>query len=387
MENQVNRRDFLKLSAAAGVGFVLGEQTTKGSNSCKKETLPRRTLGKTGIQLPVLSMGVSSNHLPVVRAAYNSGVIHFDTANGYQNGKTEEMLGDFFAGKDRDSFVLATKIYEKTPGDLSQRFAEKFETSLKRLRTDYIDILYYHDVSTTDEVNCQPVLDVMLKLKKEGRVKHIGISTHSNEPEVIHTMVDNGNYDVVLTAYNFNQQHHDPLNAAIKRAVESGMGVIGMKAMMGGYMDKERTQKVNAKAALKWVLQNPGIHTVLAGYTSFEELEECLEAVSDLKLTEKESEFLTSVNKHTLLYCQGCRKCVPQCPQKLPVPDMMRAYMYYYGYNDPAMTRDIISAFPLSQNPCSSCVQCNIRCSAGFFVKEKINDMMRIRKTPDKFMI
>ncbi|MDR1154225.1 MAG: aldo/keto reductase [Bacteroidales bacterium] len=383
-KNTVNRRHFLKMSATVA-GIVLAPEMAASTDG--KKGLPRRTLGKTGIQLPVLSMGVSSNHLPVLRAAYHSGVIHFDTANGYQNGRTEEMLGDFFAGKPRDSFILSTKIYEKDRQRLAQGFAEKFETSMKRLKTDYVDILYYHDVRTVEEVNCQPVLDVMLKLKKEGRVRYIGVSTHSNEAEVIHTMLDNGNYDVALAAYNFNQHHSSQLDAAFERAVKAGMGIIGMKAMAGGFLDKEHTQKINGKAALKWVLQNPQITTVLAGYTSFDELDECLEASTDSQLTEKEKEYLAAVNRRTLLYCRGCRSCTAQCPQRLPIPDLMRAYMYHYGYKNPAMAHETVMGLSLPDHPCGQCTECTVTCTAGFRVAEKIKDIARIRKEPGEFMV
>lgn len=383
--SNINRRHFLKTSASVGAGMVLAPVTT--SNSHGKKKLPRRTLGKTGLHIPVLSMGVSSNHLPVLRAAYNSGIIHFDTANGYQNGKTEEMLGDFFAGKSRESFILSTKIYEKDKQRLAQGFAEKFETSMKRLKTGYVDMLYYHDVSTVDEVNCQPVLDVMLKLKKEGRVKYIGVSTHSNEAEVIHTMLDNGNYDVVLAAYNFNQHHSAQLDAAFERAVKSGMGIIGMKAMAGGFLDKEHTQKINAKAALKWVLQNPQITTVLAGCTSFDELDECLEASTNAKITKKEKEYLAVVNQRTLLYCQGCRVCTTQCPQHLPIPDLMRAYMYNYGYKNPALAHETVMGLSLPDSPCGQCAECTVTCTAGFQVAGKVKDIVRIREVPEEFIV
>jgi predicted aldo/keto reductase-like oxidoreductase len=384
-QHTIHRRHFLKASAAAGAGLLFSHKVQ--TNPYETKTIPQRTLGKTGLRLPVLSMGISSNHLPVLRAAYRSGVTHFDTANGYQNGKTEEMLGGFFADKPRESFILSTKIYEKDRQRLAQGFAEKFETSMKRLRTSYVDILYYHDVSTVEEVNCTPVLEVMLKLKKEGRVKHIGVSTHSNEAEVIHAMLDNGRYDVVLAAYNFNQHHSAELDAAFERAAKAGMGIVGMKAMAGGFLDREHTRKINGKAALKWVLQNPKITTVLAGFTSFDELDECLEASTDPALTDAEKEYLAALNRKTLLYCRGCRTCTSQCPHRLPIPDLMRAYMYHYGYKNTVMARETVMGLPLPGHPCGQCAECTVSCKAGFHVAEKVRDIVRIRETPEEFIV
>ena len=115
MKNKsLNRRDFLRLSAVAGAGAMIGPPATAlalhVTSANKVNEFPVRTLGRTGMKVPVLSMGVMRADNPnVVRAAYNSGITHFDTANGYQNGRNEEMLGNFFKDKPRNSFTIATK--------------------------------------------------------------------------------------------------------------------------------------------------------------------------------------------------------------------------------------------------------------------------------------
>ena len=79
-------------------------------------------------------------------------------------------------------------------------------------------------------------------LKKEGRVRFIGISTHSNEPEVIDAMIEDGFWDIVLTAYNFKMDHVTAMTAAVERADKAGLGVVAMKTMAGGFLDKEKTK-------------------------------------------------------------------------------------------------------------------------------------------------
>ncbi|MDR1864988.1 MAG: aldo/keto reductase [Bacteroidales bacterium] len=387
--NQVNRRNFLRLSATAGAAFALKPAGIQAAEVAGSETkMPERTLGRTGIKLPLLSMGVMRADNPaVVRAAYNAGIFHFDTANGYQNGKNEEMLGEFFSGKPRDSYILATKVKTGTGENAAAQFLEKFETSMKRLKMEYVDILYFHALSSPDEVNFPGVVETMVKLKKSGRVKHLGISTHSNEPAVIDAAVDNGNYDVVLTAYNFNQGHLAELNAAIDRAAGAGLGVVAMKTMAGGYLDKERTKKVNIRAALKWAWQNPNIHTAIPGFTSFDELEECLDSVNHLEMTPEEKSFLSAVNCKNGLYCQGCKSCIAQCTQHLPIPDMMRAYMYSYGYRSPLLAKETILALNLPDNPCKKCTSCNVACTKGFQVAEKISDITRLQQIPNDFLV
>ena len=120
--NHVNRRNFLKLSASAGALALVPTGIQAKESDINKKKLPERTLGKrTGIKLPVLSMGVMrADNQSVVRAAYNSGIVMFDTANGYQNGKNEEMLGEFFADKPRESYIMATKVKESISDEIGR---------------------------------------------------------------------------------------------------------------------------------------------------------------------------------------------------------------------------------------------------------------------------
>ncbi|MDR2848574.1 MAG: aldo/keto reductase [Bacteroidales bacterium] len=387
--NQVNRRNFLRLSTAAGAALVVPAGVQAVTNSSSEPKFEERILGRTGIKVPILSMGVMKADNPnVVNAAYKSGIYLFDTANGYQNGKNEEMLGTFFKGKARNSFVLATKVKVKADeADAGAKFIEKFEISMKRLKLKYVEILYYHAIDNADHVNSPAIVEAMVKLKKDGRIKNIGVSTHSNEPNVINAAIDNGNYDVVLTAYNFTQAHHDELDAALERAVKAGLGTVAMKTMAGGFLDKERTKKVDVKAALKWAWKNPNIHTAIPGFVSFDELETCLEAAGNPEMTEAEKQFIAEASCQHGLYCQGCKSCIAQCPQQLPIPDMMRAYMYNYGYKSPMLAKDTILALNLSDNPCKKCTSCHVKCINGFQVAEKISDITRLQNIPNEFLV
>ncbi len=381
--NQVNRRNFLKLSATAGAVLALSPISSVQAQSSGKQNnqMPERVLGKTGMKVPILSMGVMrADNQSIVRAAYNSGVIFFDTANGYQNGRNEEMLGEFFADKPRNSFYIATKAKMDMGDKAAESFLDKFNTSMKRLKMEYVDILYIHALSNAEEVNYKPIVDVLVQLKKEGRVKFVGISTHSNEPQVIDAMIANGNYDVVLTSYNFSQKHLDALNPALERAVKAGLGVVAMKTMAGA-------KGVDAKAALKWALQNPNIHTAIPGYVSFDQLEDCLDAVAHLELNDEEKKFLSTIAYNSLLYCQGCQSCVGQCPERLPIPDLMRAYMYNYGYKNPSLAKETMMELALSENPCGKCSECKVSCISGFRVAEKVKDITRIQHIPAEFLV
>ena len=397
----LNRRDFLKvgltgLVATGATSLLLADGQKKGKEAQKKpqtssepqppggrrEGFIYRTLGRTGVVLPVVSMGVMNADNPeLVRAALDSGLVHLDTANVYQRGRNEEMIGQVLKGRPRDSFFIATKVKE------DEKFMELLDLSLKRLGLDYVDILYLHNLSKRDNVLKPENLEVMEKAKKSGKARFIGVSTHSNEPEVIRAAVEAKIYDVVLSGYNFRKDYLKDLDAAIAEAVKAGVGIIAMKTMAGAFWDKQRTQPINTKAALKWALNNPNITTAIPGMTTFDQLKSNLEVVKDLKLTPEELVDLKLGEAKNLagLYCQGCERCVPQCPKALPIPELMRAYMYAYGYKNLAAAHELVSSLNLPDNPCAGCEQCSVSCAFKFDVRDRLLDINRLKAVPAEF--
>jgi len=401
-----SRRDFIKksvvgLAGASVLPSVLTGQDAPETKVAKsgKVKMIYRTLGNTGIKLPIVSMGVMNADNPnLVKAALESGIVHLDTAWYYQRGRNEEMVGQVIKGRPRDSYVVATKVVGE-PMDRStglfteetspEAFLEKFETSLKRLQLEYVDILYLHNVVRRESALFKPLLDVMKQLKKQGKTRFIGVSTHRNEPEVIQAAIDSKAYDVVLTAYNFRQPHRDQVKAAIAKAAAAGLGIVAMKTQAGVYWDKERQYPINMTAALKWALQDENVHTAIPGFTTFDQMNLDLTVMEDLTLTPKELEDLKFGEKQSIagLYCQQCERCLPQCPKGLEIPTLMRGYMYAYGYRNMAAAREAIDSLGLGSNPCTDCTECTVTCSMGFAVREKIQDIARIKDVPEEFLV
>ncbi len=382
--NDINRRRFLRYTATGGAGLLVSAGLLGQSQADAAPKFEQRVLGRTGMKLPILSMGVMRADNPnLVKAAMRSGIVHFDTAHGYQKGNNEAMLGKVFKGVPRDSFTVATKINlgknvmdENAPS----LFMDRFNTSMGRLGLDHVDVLFLHAIDNAAAVLHGPVLEVMQKLKKEGRVRHTGVSTHKNEPEVIDAVIKSKVHEVVLTSYNFRQAHVAEMKAAIARAAAAGVGVIAMKTMAGA-------KNVNVSAALKWALQDKNVCTAIPGFTNFEELDVCIEAAASLRYTPGEEAFMARADSVPTLYCQQCGACAGQCPQNLPIPDLMRAYMYAHGYRNPGLAKETIAALDLPDNPCSDCAACTVRCRSGFNVGEKIADIARVRFVPDAFLV
>jgi predicted aldo/keto reductase-like oxidoreductase len=390
---ELSRRGFLK-TGIAGAGLVAISPSLLSSPSVQENNVVYRTLGKTGLKVPVISFGVMRSDNPsLCKAAYDKGIRLFDTANGYQGGNNETMLGNLFKEFKRDSFILATKVKPSTdregkPTDQAtpEKFLELFNISLSRLQMDYVDILYVHDISNPELLEYKPIINTIKKLKKDGKIRFMGFSTHRNEAAVINA-TNADTWDVILTQYNYRLAYLSDLNSAIKKASSAGIGIVAMKTLAGGgFLDRERTKPMNTTAAIKWVLSNPDIATTIPGMTSFDQLDLNSKILADISLTGQEKSDLLADSSVPGLFCSGCRQCIPSCPRNLPVPDLMRAYMYAYGYSMPSMAQSLLGELGISGNPCSSCDSCSVKCSKNFRLKEKITDITRLVDVPSDFL-
>jgi hypothetical protein len=399
-----SRREFLKKSAAgiAGVAMVpsiIASEAAGAAEARKKHgKFVYRTLGRTGLKLPVVNMGVMNADNPdLVRAALDAGIVLFDTAHAYQRGRNEEMIGEVIKGRRRKSFVIATKVrgspLDRETGLYTEEatagpFIEAFETSLGRLGLEYVDILYHHNVVSRGGALHEPYLAALREMKKQGKTRFVGVTTHKNEPEVIRAAVESGVYDVVLTTYNFRQPHVKEIENAIAEANKAGLGVVAMKTQAGVYWDSEKQRPINMKAALKWALQNENVHTAIPGFTTFEQMELDLSVMEDLALTPAEELDLKADEQMGLtgLYCDQCAECTPQCPHGVDIPTLMRSYMYAYGYRNLLAAKETFESSGTTELPCASCRSCVVKCRMGFDVKRRATDIARIRDVADDFI-
>jgi predicted aldo/keto reductase-like oxidoreductase len=250
----------------------------------------------------------------------------------------------------------------------------------------YVDILYLHGVSTRTVALAPQFLEAFTELKKQGKVRYVGMSTHQNEPDVIQAAIDSDFYDVVLTAINFKHEQAALLKEKIALAAEKGIGIVAMKTMAGGFIDKERQRPINCSAALKWVLQDPNVTTSIPGIVTYDQMMQNFSVMENLELDEKEKADLEEAKLEAGLSCNGCNQCAYQCRKKLPVQDFMRAYMYTYGYRHYEQAHSLLHDLGGSSHPCDDCTTCTVNCSKGFQVADRIRDVSRLSDVPRELL-
>jgi len=401
----MNRRNFISkgltgIASAVAFSHIRSMGTaSKREEVGKERKLVYRTLGRTGIKLPIVSMGtMDAISEALVRTALDAGIRHIATAQYYARGRAEEFVGKIIKNYKREDIILATGVIPQ-PIDYSSgvfskdtdisRFEKEFEGSLKRMDTDYVDFFYLPFAAKKESVLFEPLMKSMEKIKKAGKARFLGIGSHSFVPEAVRAAADSGFYDVAMLAYNFQIKDIEERKEAVAYAANKGMGIVAMKTITGeSWMTaNEQVPVSNPKAALKWVLQNENIHTAVPGFTTFDQLETDLSVMDDLTLTPEEKKYLelARANHKDSLFCQGCGTCLKQCKIAPDIPTLMRSYMYAYGYRDlVAAARSIES---VKDNPiaCADCSSCVVKCRMGFDIKERAVDIIRLRDFPMEF--
>jgi uncharacterized protein len=360
-----------------------------------------RTLGRTGITLPIVSMGVMNSSNPnLLKVAWQSGMRHFDTAWIYQAGNNEKMVGKVIRelNINRKDVIVTTKIVVdqslKKPElgpERKQQFLTRFAQSLDRLQMDYVDILMRHDVSTVEEVTDPVIMEAMQELKDQGKVRFAGFSTHIYWPDLLKAAADKGFYDVVLISLNYAMANDDASHKAMKYAASKGIGLIAMKTQcqqdwykneLPAEAQKYYEGSVMHTALLKWVLNHDLIATAVPGFTTFEQLQTDMDVAYNLDYTDGEKKFLEDHNVKLALQsvCRFCGECKGTCPHGVDIPNLMRTHMYASSYGNLHMTRLTLEGIAAGQGLalCRDCDECTAQCVNQVRIAERIEELKGI---------
>jgi predicted aldo/keto reductase-like oxidoreductase len=393
MSKEWNRRDFIvKPIVWAGAASVLSRTDLLPAESATSSTLMQRTLGRTGLTLPIVSMGVMNADVPgILRRAYELGIRHFDTAAVYQNGRNEEMVGSVVKEMGiRDKVIISTKqgtraSFQNT-AEFKKRFTDGVEASLKRLQMDHVDILYHHGVDSADHATAEGQIEALQTLKKQGKTRFIGISTHDTVP-VLNAVIPLNVFDVALITINYTMAHDAEKLATIEKAAKAGIGIVAMKTQAGGTVqpDSKLPKELppeSQTALLKWVLNHDFITTAIPGFSTYEHLEQDFSVVRNLAYTDPEKKILADkAFVAQAEFCQQCGQCREDCPKHVDVPALMRSHMYAVQYRNVSMARHLLAKSEPSHglDACRNCISCQAHCRNSVQIARKINQLKELQ--------
>ena len=380
----LSRRKFLSGSALALTPMALSrlELPASMAAAAQSTTIIKRKLGKTDIEIPIVSMGVMNADNPaVVLESYKLGIRFFDTARAYQNGNNEAMVGKVI--KDlgvRDQVYIETKarcpltIKQSTPEQRKQAVLEELEKSLAALQMDYVDIFLLHSPSV-DEMTDSGIKEALAEMKKQKKARYVGVSHHQGQADVLNAAVKEGIYDTATVSFNFTMAQDTALLNAIRNATKAGLGVIAMKTQATG---RGQAAGVNQTAALKWVLNHPEVTTAIPGYTNFDHMKEDFSVAFGLNYDNDEKKFLADKNlQASVQFCQQCETCRLTCPNGVDIPTLMRTHMYAAKYGNFVHARATLDeiAENVSLKNCGNCSDCSAKCANYIHIADNIRDL------------
>jgi len=250
--NAVNRRSFLQAGAVA-TASALAAPTIGRADEPKeagKKELPRRPLGKTGVEVTALNLGTwrSTGLDRLLKFAYASGVRVFDAADCYGS---EPGLGRWFQERPevRDEIFLVTKSH---PRQGPQQLIPQLDERLQALKTDRVDLLFIHGIGPGEYgreslkwPKSKEFADVIEKIKKSGKAKFVGFSTHhATRAQIIEAAAEGGFVDAIMLQYTPFLAKDAPLNKALDAAWKKGIGLISMKQVAGNFVNNQAQGKV-----------------------------------------------------------------------------------------------------------------------------------------------
>jgi aryl-alcohol dehydrogenase-like predicted oxidoreductase len=388
MPPTIDRRRFLHFGAAVS-GLAMGCGSKAREEPPARANLGEmgyRPLGTTGLEVSEVSFGAHGvDNPPLMSAALDAGINTYCTSGQYLDGREEEALGGAMAslGSRRDQIVILTGN-ELKPGDTKQSILADIDDSLRRLRTDRIEVYYNAQVRTPADVNFEPMLEAFDDSKAAGKVLHLGMSGHNGGMEAcMEAAIEEERYDVLFIKYDFVS--YPDQDEILRRAAHRGMGTIVFKTNAGNRQQEIKDLEAGGlsfpQATVKWALTNPDVASVALTFRNFDQISEYTAAVGST-LVRSEIKMLRryAAEMHDK-YCRFCTTCEASCPNGVAVADVMRYAMYfrYDGREKESMQLYRALALDRSAAECDRCLgPCNSRCPFGRKVQAELVDAHRL---------
>ncbi len=396
MKLKSSRRKFLQAGLMLPAAELISSRSLEAVSQAPAGIV-YRTLGKTGLKVSGVGYGLGNYPLSdVIACCIDLGINYFDTARHYGEGLSERVFGSVIKGK-RNKILISTK----TGGATKEAIFKDIDASLQTIGTDHVDV-YLMAARDTPARIPEEAVEAMEILKKQGKIRFFGCSTHDPNNMVDHII--KCKLDVVQTSYSYviGAPFRD---AAIKKLHDAGIGVVAMKVIIGltsapkqitpepekwpperlaefGLTEAPRdfSQQPTLKAeetpvaALRWVLRNPAIGTTVPHHESVQEVEMNIRAMTGSYTPADEKLLYVRSEQNRPFYCRMCYQCKGQCPQGVPVTDELR----FLAYNDfgRSLEQARLSFMDLPRKVrnvrCSDCSSCAIKCPNRVMVRDRL---------------
>jgi predicted aldo/keto reductase-like oxidoreductase len=365
---ETSRRDFFKKAAAIGLGTAIGGVSlgrpgqARADITLPKEPVPRRPFGRSGIMVSALSLGgmfdILNNRL-VLAKALEWGINYWDTAEGYGGGRSEEGIGRWFSRKPetRKDVFLVTKLSPRRGVD---DFTSRLEESLKRLNTDYVDLVFVHGIRSINEME-DTMAPWSQAMKKAGKIRLFGFSTHSNMEDCLEGAVKLPWIDGIMFTYNYRLMHESRMKEAVEACYRAGIGLTAMKTQGGGSVKSDSDSEIEMagrfmqkgftdyQAKLMAIWEDKRIASICSQMPNLTILAaNAAAAVEQTRLSQSDRTALARYAAETCSdYCAGCgRLCSEILAEKVEVNDVMRCLMYFHSYQDQGLARATFETLP-----------------------------------------
>jgi len=318
-------------------------------------------LGKTNLEVNKNGFGAlpiqrrnEKDSIEILKTAYDNGINFYDTARFYTD--SEEKLGKAFKNI-REDIYIATKTGMESP----EEFWKDLETSLKELKTDYIDLYQFHNISFCPKKDDE-LYKAMLEAKNQGMINHIGITTH--KITIAHEALESGLYETLQ--YPFSYLSGSDELEIVKKCEKLDVGFIAMKAMGGGLLK-------NSKASYAYINQYDNVLPIW-GIQKLSELNEFLSYNNNTKLDENLMSVIENDKKELGdNFCRGCGYCMP-CPEEINISLCARMSLWIRRFpTEPYLTEEYQKMMNETQN-CLECYACVDNCPYELDIPELLKE-------------
>ena len=367
-----------------------------------------RLYGKTGYKVSALGMGCMrlpriykdgkatvdlEKAFEMIRYSVEHGINYFDTAYSYHNQTSESVLGEALDGGLREKVKIVTKqpvFAMKTQADIRRNL----ENTLKKLRTDYIDVYLIHNIHAAcwDEIQRRKIYEEYEKFREEGMIKAIGFSYHGGFP-LFREVLNAYPWDMCQVLQNLLDVDREATAESIKLAGEKGCALAIMEPLRGGNLAKTPKavkelydafpiKRTPVEWAFRHLINYPQVSVILSGMSTLEQIKENIELFSRPDsvpgcMSKEEKDLLAKVkaayDSIVTIPCTGCEYCMP-CPNGVNIPQAFALYndAIRFASYDQSKRKYWFSSKVEGADLCKECGECEPKCPQGIEIIDQL---------------